>query len=313
MTIEVTTAAPYPLLLTDFASFGVVSASANGHDGPVEYLAEGCPGIDGYLDSNAYNDGTAAIGTGPYKFVEYVPGERIAMERFDGYWGDAPHWQSIVIRPITNDGARVAALLAGDVDVIEKPPVQDLERLRHVHQRGDVTHRADVHLGAGQERNGATQVNGEATLHAAKDHAINSLIVFERLLQAHPRFFAASLVARQHGFAHGVLNAVEENFHFVADAQFLFFTGGAELAQWHAAFGLQANIDDGQVVLDGNDLALYDTAFGIGFFVEARIEHGREIVAGRGESFGFSHSLTFFQSTYMPGPRKSSQDIPLCA
>jgi len=130
MTIEVTTAAPYPLLLTDFASFGVISASANGHDGPVEYLAEGCPGIDGYLDSNAYNDGTATIGTGPYKFVEFVPGERIVLERFDDHWGDAPYWETITIRPITNDGARVAALLAGDVDVIEKPPVQDLERLR---------------------------------------------------------------------------------------------------------------------------------------------------------------------------------------
>ena len=59
-----------------------------------------------------------------------MPGERIVLQRFDGYWGDAPHWEEIVIRPISNTGARVAALLAGDVDVIEKPPVQDLDRLR---------------------------------------------------------------------------------------------------------------------------------------------------------------------------------------
>lgn len=128
-TIQVTTAAPYPLLLTDFASFGIISASANGHDGAVEYLSDGCPGIESYLDSNAYNDGTATIGTGPYKFVSFTPGESIVLARNDSYWGDAPHWESITIRPITNDGARVAALLAGDVDVIEKPPVQDLERL----------------------------------------------------------------------------------------------------------------------------------------------------------------------------------------
>lgn len=130
-TIQATTAAPYPLLLTDFASFGVLSASANGHDGPVEYTRDGCPGIDSYPDSNAYNDGTAAIGTGPYKFVSYTPGESIVMERNDDYWGDAPHWERITIRTISNEGARVAALLAGDVDVIEKPPVQDLERLRN--------------------------------------------------------------------------------------------------------------------------------------------------------------------------------------
>lgn len=129
MTVQVTTPAPYPLLLTDFASFGVISASANGHEGPVTYSKDGCAGIDSYLDSSAYNDGTATIGTGPYKFVEFVPGESVVMARNDAYWGDAPHWEEITIRPITNEGARVAALLAGDVDVIEKPPVQDLERL----------------------------------------------------------------------------------------------------------------------------------------------------------------------------------------
>ena len=129
-TLKVVTPGPYPLLLTDFASFGVISASANGHDGPVTYARDGCPGIDSYPDSDAYNSGTAASGTGPYRLGEFVPGDRIVLERFDGYWGDAPHWEEIVIRPITNTGARVAALLAGDVDVIEKPPVQDIDRLR---------------------------------------------------------------------------------------------------------------------------------------------------------------------------------------
>lgn len=129
-TIKVTTPAPYPLLLTDFASFGVISASANGHSGPVTYSKDGCAGIDSYLDSKAYNDGSATIGTGPYKFVSFTPGESVVMARNDDYWGDKPHWAEITIRPITNAGARVAALLAGDVDVIEKPPVQDLDRLR---------------------------------------------------------------------------------------------------------------------------------------------------------------------------------------
>ena len=64
--------------------------------------------------------------------------------------------------------------------------------------------------------------------------------------------------------------------------------GGAEFAQRHAAFGLQAHVDDGEVVLDGNDLALDDAAFGVGFFVEARIEHGREVIAGRVEEFSAS-------------------------
>ena len=129
-TIRVTTPSPYPLLLTDFASFVVVSASAAGHVGPVEYTKGGCEGIAAYPPSEDYNSGKAAVGTGPYKLESYVPDEGLTMTRFDSYWGDKPHWEKIVIRPITNVGARVAALLAGDVDVIEKPSVQDLDRLR---------------------------------------------------------------------------------------------------------------------------------------------------------------------------------------
>ncbi|WP_127113862.1 ABC transporter substrate-binding protein [Shimia sediminis] len=129
-TIKVTTPGPYPLLLSDFASFGVVSASAAGHDGPVTYAKDGCPGIDNYPDSAAYNSGEAAVGTGAYKYVEFVQGDHLTLAKNENYWGEAAHWDEIVIRPISNDGARVAALLAGDVDIIEKPPAQDLERLR---------------------------------------------------------------------------------------------------------------------------------------------------------------------------------------
>jgi ABC-type transport system substrate-binding protein len=39
-------------------------------------------------------------------------------------WGDEPVWQHIVFRPITSAGPRVAALLSGDVDLIENVPIQ---------------------------------------------------------------------------------------------------------------------------------------------------------------------------------------------
>src|SRR3546814_7869090 len=47
--------------------------------------------------------------------------------------------------------------------------LQDLERLRQVHQRADVAHRADIDLRTGQERHGAAEVDGEAALDPAKD------------------------------------------------------------------------------------------------------------------------------------------------
>lgn len=78
-----------------------------------------------------FNKGGAAIGTGPFKFVEWVPGDRIVLERNDDYWGQKSSFEKAVIRTIPNDPSRVTALLAGDVDMIDKVPPPDLERLKN--------------------------------------------------------------------------------------------------------------------------------------------------------------------------------------
>src|SRR5690606_14662616 len=70
------------------------------------------------------------VGTGPYKFVEWVRGNRLVLEANTAYWGGKPNWEKVIYRPMSNDAARVAALLAGDVDMIENPPPADLKKLR---------------------------------------------------------------------------------------------------------------------------------------------------------------------------------------
>ncbi|KRD96312.1 ABC transporter substrate-binding protein [Bosea sp. Root381] len=77
-----------------------------------------------------YNSGKAAIGTGPYKFVSYTPGDRVELTRNDAWWGAKQPWDKVTLRMITNPGARVASILAGDVDVIDTPPAGDLAKLR---------------------------------------------------------------------------------------------------------------------------------------------------------------------------------------
>ena len=52
------------------------------------------------------------------------------LARNDNYWGKKPEWDRVVYRPISNAAARVAALLAGDVDMIEDPPTDDLPKLK---------------------------------------------------------------------------------------------------------------------------------------------------------------------------------------
>jgi peptide/nickel transport system substrate-binding protein len=61
---------------------------------------------------------TAPIAAGPYRVAEVVAGERLVLERHDGYWMGAPQFEQIVIRVIPETATRVAALQAGEVDFI---------------------------------------------------------------------------------------------------------------------------------------------------------------------------------------------------
>ncbi len=111
-TILIRTAAPAPLTPVDLSTFGIVSAKYS------------------EATTQDYNTGKVAFGTGPYRFVSFTAGERIQLERYDGHWREKPHWKTVTLRPIKSDPARVASLLAGDVDVIEQPPTTDIKRLR---------------------------------------------------------------------------------------------------------------------------------------------------------------------------------------
>ena len=78
-----------------------------------------------------FNSGKAAIGSGRYKFVRYVNGDRVELVRNDNYWGDKPRYDKVTFKIIKNEPARMAALLSGDVDAIEQPPTADLARLKN--------------------------------------------------------------------------------------------------------------------------------------------------------------------------------------
>ena len=112
-TIIVRTRNPAPTLPADLATFPILSARA----------AEGATAED-------FNGGRAAAGTGPFRLVKWTPGQGVVLERNPSYWGGAPPWQRLDIRFIPNDSARVAALLAGDLDVIDALPAELIDRVR---------------------------------------------------------------------------------------------------------------------------------------------------------------------------------------
>lgn len=112
-TIRIKTAAPAPLVPNDISQVGIISATCKATT-TEEFNAGKC----------------AAGGTGPYRQVEFVPGDRVVMTRNDAHWGPKQDWAKATFRFVTSAPTRVAALLAGDVDIIENVPTSDVARLK---------------------------------------------------------------------------------------------------------------------------------------------------------------------------------------
>jgi peptide/nickel transport system substrate-binding protein len=118
LTLRITTNAPAPLLPLDLAALPILSHIA---------AAGGAP--EGKTTAEL-DRGEGLIGTGPFRFVEWKRGAELVLARNDSYWGSKPAWEKVTFKPLAGAPTRVAALLAGDVDLIEDPPAADLPKLR---------------------------------------------------------------------------------------------------------------------------------------------------------------------------------------
>ena len=111
--IRVTTEVPVPNFISQLFTIFIISDE-----------------LDPSVTTAEFNDGSAAIGTGPYEFAGWKQGEEVVLEANADYFDGAPEFDRVVLREMPNDGSRVAALLAGDVDFIDAVPPLDVARLR---------------------------------------------------------------------------------------------------------------------------------------------------------------------------------------
>ena len=119
-TIRIRTNGPAPLIPNNLFSILII---------PERFAREAA--------TSDFNAGRAAIGSGPFRLRAYVQGERVEFDRNDQWWmrsravEPAPEipWTRVSARIIANDSARVAALRAGDVQLIEQVPPRDTATL----------------------------------------------------------------------------------------------------------------------------------------------------------------------------------------
>ncbi|WP_415267560.1 ABC transporter substrate-binding protein [Acidovorax sacchari] len=121
-TVEIETKSPYPILPDVLTLVYMMSrkwCEANQATEPVDRRK----GVENAASFRAN-------GTGPFRLRERQPGVRTVFTRNVQYWGAIEgNVAEVVFTPIGNDATRVAALLSGQVDVMEPVPVQDIERV----------------------------------------------------------------------------------------------------------------------------------------------------------------------------------------
>jgi ABC-type transport system substrate-binding protein len=108
LTISFRTKEPWGALLTQFA-----------------YIAAGI------LSPSVSNQAiiTRPIGTGPFKFEEWISGERLVMSRNDSYWGEKAYLDRVIFREVPEDSTRVIMVERGEADVDLETAAQEIVRL----------------------------------------------------------------------------------------------------------------------------------------------------------------------------------------
>jgi len=118
-TVDIMTSAPNPIFPDSIANWMIMDS------GWAAEMGAELPAKD------AENAATLqANGTGAFRLVERQPGLQTVLEPFADWWGEVEHNVTrATFTPIQNPATAVAALLSGDVDMINPVPIQDAERL----------------------------------------------------------------------------------------------------------------------------------------------------------------------------------------
>ena len=114
LTVDLRTAAPYPTML-----FSLYEASFAAMMVPPGYVAQNGPDALG----------TAPVGTGPYRFVEWRRDDRVVLDANPDYWGGPPAVAHAVFRPVKETRTRIAELRSGGVQLAVDIPPEDIAGL----------------------------------------------------------------------------------------------------------------------------------------------------------------------------------------
>lgn len=128
-TIKLHMIEPDPGFLSELSGVFIISAHSAGAVATRFDVATGCGDIPAPTAAD-FDSGRMANGTGPYRLVSFTSGDRVVLEANPHPHGRKPRWGRVTMRMLPNAGARLAGLLAGELDLIENPAAQDLATIK---------------------------------------------------------------------------------------------------------------------------------------------------------------------------------------
>ena len=109
-TVEISTFQPYAVLPNDLAGILILN------EAHVTEIGDDRVDLD-------------PVGTGPYRLASWTKEDRLVLEAFEDYWGGDAAISKVTFRPITNPATRTAALITGEVDIVQDLSVRDVDRI----------------------------------------------------------------------------------------------------------------------------------------------------------------------------------------
>ena len=127
LTVEFTTSGPNPIELEHIATINIMSKAwceRNGATKPQNFMQK-----EDLITAHQAN------GTGPYRLKSREPDVKTVLVKNPDWWGIREgrfegNVDEVIFTPIGSDATRLAALLSGEIDLINDPPLQDVPRLK---------------------------------------------------------------------------------------------------------------------------------------------------------------------------------------
>lgn len=171
-TVQISTAEPNPLFMRQLATNWMMI--------PPAYFAE--VGVEGFEQ--------APVGTGPFKFVEWLRGDRLVYEKNENYWqADLPKVDRLVFRPIPESSTRVAAIQTGEVHIVQRLSAEEAAGLDGAANVRILSYPVDrvYYIAFNNLTSGLDQPTMDAKVRQAMNYAVDREAIVEALFNGQAR------------------------------------------------------------------------------------------------------------------------------